>query len=185
LSVSNGSGVAGNPTLDIDSAYVGQATITTVGTLSAGDVTTQVSAASDTLAGRIEIAIQSEMETGTDTVRAVTPGRQQFHASAAKFWVITGVTGNNLASYNVASVADTGVGIMTVTIATDFSSANWAAFVSISNLDATIDSIADGMMPMIANASQTAGVVQVINKIDDGIVAADPQFWYVCGFGDQ
>lgn len=36
LSVSNGSGVSGNPTLDIDSAYVGQSTITTLGTITTG-----------------------------------------------------------------------------------------------------------------------------------------------------
>lgn len=36
LSVSNGSGVAGNPTLDIDAAYVGQASITTLGTIGTG-----------------------------------------------------------------------------------------------------------------------------------------------------
>jgi hypothetical protein len=36
LSVTNGSGVSGNPTLDIDSAYVGQATITTLGTIGTG-----------------------------------------------------------------------------------------------------------------------------------------------------
>ena len=36
LSVTNGNGVSGNPTLDIDAAYVGQATITTLGTVSTG-----------------------------------------------------------------------------------------------------------------------------------------------------
>ncbi len=36
LSVTNGTGVSGNPTLDIDSAYVGQATITTLGTIATG-----------------------------------------------------------------------------------------------------------------------------------------------------
>jgi hypothetical protein len=36
LSVTNGSGVSGNPTLDIDSGYVGQASITTLGTISTG-----------------------------------------------------------------------------------------------------------------------------------------------------
>lgn len=36
LSVSNGSGVAGNPTLDIDAAYVGQTSITTLGTIGTG-----------------------------------------------------------------------------------------------------------------------------------------------------
>lgn len=36
LSVSNGSGVAGNPTLDIDAAYVGQTSLTTLGTIGTG-----------------------------------------------------------------------------------------------------------------------------------------------------
>lgn len=36
LSVTNGSGVAGNPTLDIDAAYVGQTSITTLGTVTTG-----------------------------------------------------------------------------------------------------------------------------------------------------
>lgn len=36
LTVSNGDGIAGNPTLDIASTYVGQSTITTLGTVSSG-----------------------------------------------------------------------------------------------------------------------------------------------------
>lgn len=36
LTVTNGDGVAGNPTLDISTSYVGQATITTLGTISTG-----------------------------------------------------------------------------------------------------------------------------------------------------
>ena len=36
LSVANGDGVAGNPTLDIDAAYVGQASITTLGMVATG-----------------------------------------------------------------------------------------------------------------------------------------------------
>jgi len=36
VSVTNGNGVAGNPTIDIDSSYVGQTSITTLGTISAG-----------------------------------------------------------------------------------------------------------------------------------------------------
>lgn len=36
VSVSNGSGASGDPTIDIDSAYVGQATITTLGTVATG-----------------------------------------------------------------------------------------------------------------------------------------------------
>ena len=36
VSVTNGTGVSGNPTIDIDSAYVGQTTITTLGTITTG-----------------------------------------------------------------------------------------------------------------------------------------------------
>lgn len=36
ISVTNGNGVSGNPTIDIDSAYVGQTSITTVGTITSG-----------------------------------------------------------------------------------------------------------------------------------------------------
>lgn len=36
IAVTSGSGVAGNPTIDIDSAYVGQSTITTLGTITTG-----------------------------------------------------------------------------------------------------------------------------------------------------
>lgn len=36
ISLTNGNGVSGNPTIDIDSAYVGQATITTLGTITTG-----------------------------------------------------------------------------------------------------------------------------------------------------
>jgi len=36
ISITNGNGVSGNPTIDIDSAYVGQSTITTLGTITTG-----------------------------------------------------------------------------------------------------------------------------------------------------
>lgn len=89
------------------------------------DVTDIVAAASDTAAGKIEIAIQSEMETATDVVRAVVPGRQQFHPSAAKAWGICANTTTLLASFNVSSFTDTGAGDGTFNFTTVFSSANY------------------------------------------------------------
>lgn len=53
--------------------FTGSAQIVTVGTLLAGDVTTQVSASSETLAGKVELATDAETVTGTDTARATTP----------------------------------------------------------------------------------------------------------------
>lgn len=92
-------------------------------------------AASDTVAGVIEIAVQSEQETGTDVLRAVTPGRQHFHPSASKCWGKFNGTGTVAlnASYNTTSLTDNGTGDYTITIATDMSSANYAAVATASN----------------------------------------------------
>jgi hypothetical protein len=47
--------------------------ITRLGTVTVGNVTAVVSAASEVLAGKIEIATQAEVTTGTDDTRAITP----------------------------------------------------------------------------------------------------------------
>lgn len=47
--------------------------LTTVGTLAAGNATAIVDAASTSTAGKVELATTAETNTGTDTVRAVTP----------------------------------------------------------------------------------------------------------------
>lgn len=130
-------------------------------------------------------ASQAEMEAGTATDKFVTPQGVNWHPGAAKFWCKAGVAGTASVSWNLTSIGDTGTGIMTPTIATDFSSANWAAFLSIENLDATIDAAADGQICMIGLAGQAAGTLQCINKNEAGIAAADPTQWHVVGFGDQ
>lgn len=158
--------------------------------VTADQIKTYVSpAASDTAAGLIEIAIQSEQETGTDTTRAVTPGRQHFHPSAAKCWVTA--TGNSttiLASYNMTSWADTGVGDADGTIATDFSSADWGGTATVmitagSAWDATFTTGCG----FNARAAGTFGVL--CSKMQDGGTAAaslvDPATWCVVGFGDH
>lgn len=74
--------------------------------------------------GSFVAATQAEMETGTSTTVGVTPGRQQFHPSAAKAWVQwNGST--VLASYNVSSVTDNGSADQTINFTTAFSSANY------------------------------------------------------------
>jgi len=55
------------------STWVGSANITTVGTLSSGNVDAAVSASSTTTAGKVEIATAAETTTGTDATRAVSP----------------------------------------------------------------------------------------------------------------
>ena len=81
----------------------------------------------------VQPAAQADQETATSTTAAVTPGIQQYHPSAAKVWAyitVAGGTPSLAASYNVTSITDTSAGNVTVTIATDFSSANYCAVAS-------------------------------------------------------
>lgn len=128
---------------------------------------------------RDRIATQAEQETGTDTTKSVTPGRQQFHPSAAKFWAHVRVTAGTPAiggSYNVTSITDAGTGNLIVTIATDFSaSTTWACLHSIDNAAAALVS---------RLTSRTAGTAQFL-CVDLAAVATDPEQWNIAGFGDQ
>lgn len=74
----------------------------------------------------VSAATQAEQETGSSTTVYVSPGRQQYHASAAKAWVNFNGSGTPAinASYNVTSLTD-GTTTWTVNLTTAFSSANY------------------------------------------------------------
>jgi hypothetical protein len=78
------------------------------------------------------VATQAQMEAAASTSVFVSPGRAHFHPHAAKAWVEFVPQGTNGActinsSYNVSGVSRTGAGAYTVTFATAFSSAAYAA----------------------------------------------------------
>lgn len=78
----------------------------------------------------LQAATQAEMEAASSTTTAVSPGRTQYHPGVAKMWAYVTVSGGTPsldASHNVTSITDTSAGNVTITIATDFSSANYAA----------------------------------------------------------
>lgn len=113
------------PNADLAYTYTG-GKATFAGTLT-GDRTYTLPDADMTL---LQAATQSDMETGTSTTAAVVPGRVQYHPGVAKMWAYISVSGGTPsldASYNVTSITDTSAGNVTVTIATDFSSANYCA----------------------------------------------------------
>jgi hypothetical protein len=60
--------------------WTGSAQVATVGTVTTGNVDAVVSASDETTAGKIEIATQAEVDTGTDDTRAITPAKL-FHSS--------------------------------------------------------------------------------------------------------
>jgi hypothetical protein len=146
-----------------------------------------VQAASDTVQGIIEIAVQSEMETGTDVVRAVVPGRLQYHPAACKCWGKATGDGVTLTiSYNITSISDTGTGRLGVTIATDFSTANYAIQCtlerSVTSLTAT--GVEDNN---IRNASPAAGSFEIesYDHTATTMAAQDPANYFWACFGDQ
>jgi len=132
------------------------------------------------------IASQAEMEAGTSNTVVVTPGRLGFHPAAAKFWCNASIAGTATASYNVTSIGDTGTGIMTVTIATDFSSASYCVLVAV-EAPATTWAVANTRECHIRNATIAAGTVAVdcIDNTATTSLIKDPQTWHVVGYGDQ
>ena len=129
----------------------------------------------------LQAATQSDQEAGTSNTVAVTPGRQQFHASAAKAWVKfagSGVNGAQTinASYNVSGVSRSAAGTYTVTFTTAFSSANYAAVVT-GFLSGTV--ITDQVF------SQAAGSTGVFFGVSSTGAGVDPTGGILVVFGDQ
>ena len=130
-------------------------------------------------------ASQAEQEAGTDVTVFTSPGRQQFHPSAAKLWgKFTANSTTIEASYNITSVADTATGRMTVTIATDFSGADWCGLLSVELGDATTEKIGIDL-----DSAPAAGTcVLEGTDLTDGSTpfsGKDPVAWFLAGFGDQ
>jgi len=132
-------------------------------------------------------ATQAQQETGTSTSVFVTPGRQQFHNSAAKSWLnwntVTSTTITT--SYNVSSLTDTGVGITTVNFTTSFSTAGGYVFHGGAKADGAettggIVNMRDG-----TPATQMAAASCEITVRGGGSTLYDTDLATVCFFGDQ
>lgn len=137
--------------------------------------------ASDTATGVLEIAVQSEMETATDVLRAVTPGRQHFHPSATKAWVRwNGSTSTILAGYNVSSITDNGTGDFTINFTTAFSSANYA----VAGMSNSNGGGSGTVVSVESSANALAGSCRLNIKNDDGLTI-DGSFASAMFCGDQ
>lgn len=123
---------------------------------------------------------QAEQETATDTTTFVSPGRQHFHPSALKFWGFTtysGGTPTQQVSYNITSIADTNLGDLTVTIATDNSTDNYPIFLG--------RAVGSSGNENTRYASQAAGSFRVVHEVADGSGGADPTSVSYGGPGDH
>ena len=136
-----------------------------------------------TVAGDV-VATQANQETGTAVTLVVTPGRQQFHPSAAKGWVKANATGGSAASYNLASLTDTGTGQVTITWNVDFSGIEYGIAVTTQNDPSTT---ATTLVAAVDNtgSAPAAGTTRIdVNRVSDGALT-DPTYAYCVVFGDQ
>ena len=125
------------------------------------------------------LATQAKQEAGTDQVSSVTPATQQYHQSAAKVWGYATMSAGAPTlevSYNVTSLTDTATGQLTITIATDFSSANWSCVPSIGVTAGTFQR-------MVVYDPLAAGSVLI--RCMDTAADRDPDSWGWSFYGDQ
>lgn len=136
-----------------------------------------LSAGTLTIASGMAAATQAEMEAASSNTVATTPLNTNWHPGVAKAWLCYDQTGTLtvLASHNITSLTDDGVGILTVTIGTDFSSASYAILATGTN--AKFSTVHDTPGP-------TAGSFQLRNY-DVAASLNDISFGYVACFGDQ
>lgn len=98
--------------------------------------------ATETVAGKVELATNAEVQAGTDTTRAVTPAGMKAGLNASgtapiytcRAWVNFNGTGTVAirASGNVSSITDQGTGGYTINFTTAMPDANYSSVVSIS-----------------------------------------------------
>jgi hypothetical protein len=122
-------------------------------------------------------ATQSALEGETNEDTYAPPDLIKHSPGVAKFYVKFNASATiQGTAYNTTSVADNGTGDWTVTIADDFSSANWACSCTIETgftRSANIES-----------SGQAAGTLQVRSTDNNGS-QSDGTLMHVIGFGDQ
>jgi uncharacterized cupin superfamily protein len=122
-------------------------------------------------------ASQTEMEAASSNVVAATPGNMNWHPGVAKCNLTCDAGGNIVVSRNIASITDTGTGLLTVTIATDFSSINYQPLV-------VAQYGTDNNVRSAQVETQAAGSFQC-ECYDSANTPSDPQQWHAVAFGDQ
>ena len=132
-----------------------------------------------TTPGGLAAATQAEMEAATSNTVAATPLNLKGHPGVAKVWLKASLDGTTInASYNVTSITDNGPGSITVTIDTDFSSANYV----ITTFGAGANS---NLAQLNYVTAQAAGSFSA-DCINPNFTNKDPQTaWFFACFGDQ
>lgn len=120
-------------------------------------------------------ATQAQQESGTSTAVVVTPGRQQYHPSAAKVWCQANFAGASVVGYNISSITDTGTGQVTFNFTTAFSTANWACVAQIMITSAAL----------ICRVNSLTASTALIESYNAAGVLTDGTSMHMVGYGDQ
>jgi len=137
----------------------------------------------------VTAAVQADLESASSTTTAVTPAVVQYHPGVCKAWCYLKVTSNVPAltsNYNITSITDTATGEVLITIATDFSSANYNIQCSPEVANNTVSN-SNTRIVNIKNASIAAGTVSLLcqDAQSSGATRQDPASWHFGGWGDQ
>ena len=131
------------------------------------DLVPSPSTATTSAEGIVELATDAEVKTGTDTSRVPSVSSMVSHEGVVKCWVnfntVTTTTVKD--SYNVTSLTDNGTGDTTITIATDFGSANYACCFQHESVSGA------NKIQSVAINSKLAGSVRIVTY--DGSSAGD------------
>lgn len=161
---------------------LGQATVIPATSIAHSATTGQTATDHQTIAAAAAEADQAAMEAETVEATRVPPDLVRHNPGVAKGWAKIDQVGTLVleASYNVASLTDTGTGQVTITWDVDFSSEDYAC--PSSCLEST------GGVPVVcgtSGGSPAVGSILLTNRRVDtnALVDADPIF--ACAFGDQ
>ena len=154
----------------------GTGTLTIAAPNTNSDYTLTLPTATGTVLSSADVATQANQETATSTTTIVTPGRQQFHPSAAKAWVMFDPAATIHASYNVSSITDMGTGTWRVVFTNAQSSATFSTVVC---AESSSD-VWGQVYPAGARTTTYVGVGTVIGSR----TLFDPSYIYAQIFGD-
>lgn len=134
----------------------------------------------------LAVATQAEQEAASSTAVATTPGRQQYHPSAAKAWVNFESIGTLAieASYNVSSVTDNAVGDFTVNFTTAFSSVHYAMAGSAKDGGGSLQTVVLMEKASVAPTTTTMRIIVVLNDATtNALIDSDAN--HCVFYGDQ
>ena len=135
-----------------------------------------------TVSAGLSAATQAQMEAASVDTVAATPLNTNWHPGVAKVWIKCDSSGTIQASLNVSSITDSGTGLVTVTIATDFSSADYAIVTGVCASNGTAGS---AKSVRLSNSTQPTAGAFLAGYGDDITSNTDPVFWFFSCFGDQ